>query len=183
MSMKKIVLIGVGILVVGGVLANMGSDSKEEAKSKNEISTSKVAKPKKETTTSKVVTKQEVDTPVETDNGDLGEYHVVIKELTFAKDYNGADVGVIDYEFTNNSDKNAMFLTSISTKAFQNGIALESAIMMESGYVDSMTEIQPGVTLNLKVPYKLADMTAPISVEATKLFSDKVKLTKEFVLQ
>ncbi|MEI5991798.1 DUF5067 domain-containing protein [Enterococcus crotali] len=181
--MKKIIFIGVGILVVGGILANMGSDSKDEATSKNEATTSKVTKPKDETTTSKVVQKQETETPAETDNGDLGEYHVVIKELTFAKDYNGEDVGVIDYEFTNNSNKNAMFLTSITTKAFQNGIALESAIMTESGYVDSMTEIQPGATLNLKVPYKLADMTAPISVEATKLFSDKVKLTKEFILQ
>ncbi|WP_348920375.1 DUF5067 domain-containing protein [Enterococcus rotai] len=182
MSMKKIVLIGVGILVVGGVLANMGSASKEEGSTKKEATTSNVTKPKKETTTSKVVEKQE-EASTETDAGDLGDYHVVIKELTFAKDYDGADVAVIDYEFTNNSDKNAMFVSSITTKAFQNGIALESAIMMESGYVDSLTEIQPGATLNLKVPYKLADMTAPVSVEATKLFSNKVKLTKEFILQ
>ena len=171
MSVKKIVLIGVGVLVVGGVLVNMGSDSKEDSKDK------------KETTTSKVVKKSEPETPAETDAGDLGDYHVVIKELTLAKDYNGEDVGVIDYEFTNNSDKNAMFLTSITTKAFQNGVALQLAIMTESGYVDSMTEIQPGATLNLKVPYKLTDMTTPISVEATKLFSDKVKLTKEFILE
>ncbi|EOI01678.1 hypothetical protein UAY_01086 [Enterococcus moraviensis ATCC BAA-383] len=171
MNVKKMVLIGVGVLVVGGVLVNMGSDSKEDSKDK------------KETTTSKVVKKSEPETPAETDAGDLGDYHVVIKELTLAKDYNGEDVGVIDYEFTNNSDKNAMFLTSITTKAFQNGVALQLAIMTESGYVDSMTEIQPGATLNLKVPYKLTDMTTPISVEATKLFSDKVKLTKEFILE
>lgn len=171
MNVKKIVLIGVGILVIGGVLANMWSDSKEELQDK------------KETTTSKVVKKQESEVPTETDSGDLGNYHVAIKELTLAKDYNGEDVGVIEYEFTNNSDKNAMFLTSITTKAFQNGIALQLAIMTETGYVDSMTEIQPGVTLNLKVPYKLTDMTTPISVEATKLFSDKVKLTKEFILE
>ncbi|MBM7687939.1 DUF5067 domain-containing protein [Enterococcus ureilyticus] len=171
MNVKKIVLIGVGILVVGGVLVNMGSDSKEETTSK------------KETTTSTVVKKQESEAPAQTDAGDLGDYHIAIKELSFAKDYNGEDVGVIEYEFTNNSDKNAMFLTSITTKAFQNGIALQLAIMSESGYVDSMTEIQPGATLNLKVPYKLADMTTPIAVEATKLFSDKVKVTKEFILE
>ncbi|WP_086313664.1 hypothetical protein A5821_001194 [Enterococcus sp. 7F3_DIV0205] len=171
MNVKKIILIGVGVLVVGGVLANMGSDSKEDTTKK------------KEATTSKVTKKQESEVPAETDAGDLGDYHVAIKELSFAKDYNGEDVGVIDYEFTNNSDKNAMFLTSITTKAFQNGIALQLAIMSESGYVDSMTEIQPGATLNLKVPYKLTDMTTPVSVEATKLFSDKVKLTKEFILQ
>ncbi|MGX7243629.1 DUF5067 domain-containing protein [Enterococcus quebecensis] len=168
MNVKKIVLIGIGVLVIGTVLVNMGSDSKEEVTSK------------KETATSTAVKKQDAEV---TDIGDLGDYHVAIKELTFAKDYKGEDVAVIDYEFTNNSKKNAMFLTSITTKAFQNGIALDSAIMTEEGYVDSMTEIQPGVTLNLKVPYKLADMTTPVSVEATKLFSDKVKLTKEFTLQ
>ncbi|MBO0440628.1 DUF5067 domain-containing protein [Candidatus Enterococcus ikei] len=172
MNVKKIVLIGVGILVVGGVLVNLGSDSKDEVKSKKEAPASDVVK-----------SQESEATPDVTDAGDLGDYHVVIKEMTFAKDYNGADVGVISYEFTNNSDKNAMFLTSITTKAFQNGIALDSAIMGEEGYVDSMTEIQPGATLNLKVPYKLADMTTPVSVEATKLFSDKVKLTKEFNLQ
>lgn len=171
MSMKKIVLIGIGILVVGGALANLGSDSKAKPKAE------------KETTTSKVREKQESEAPKPTDSGDLGDYHVAIKEMTLAKDYNGDDVGVIEYEFTNNSEKNAMFLTSITTKAFQNGVSLELAVMLESGYVDSMTEIQPGTTLNLKVPYKLADTTAPITVEATKLFSDKVKLTKEFILQ
>ncbi|WP_430597368.1 DUF5067 domain-containing protein [Enterococcus sp. AZ177] len=172
MNVKKIVLIGGGVLVVGGILANMGSDFKEEVKAKKETTTSTVAKSQE----------SEVESAA-TDAGDLGDYHVVIKDLTFAKDYIGEDVAVIDYEFTNNSDKNAMFLTSISTKAFQNGIALDSAIMGEEGYVDSMTEIQPRATLNLKVPYKLADMSTPVSVEATKLFSDKVKLTKEFVLQ
>ncbi|MBO0472077.1 DUF5067 domain-containing protein [Enterococcus sp. DIV0242_7C1] len=171
MNMKKIVLIGIGVLVVGGVLVNMGSDEKKETPAK------------KEETTSTVVKNKESEAPAVTDAGDLGDYHVAIKEFTFAKDYSGADVGVVEYEFTNNSDTNAMFLTSITTKAFQNGAALQLAIMAEEGYVDSMTEIQPGATLNLKVPYKLSDLSAPVSVEATKLFSNKEKLSKEFILQ
>ncbi|MFD1900183.1 DUF5067 domain-containing protein [Enterococcus termitis] len=169
MSMKKIVLIGIGVLVVGGVLANMGSDSEEKETSKKNETTSTVVK--------------ESEAPTLTDAGDLGDYHVTIKEFTFAKDYSGEDVGVVEYEFTNNSNENAMFLTSITTKAFQNGVALQLAVMSEAGYVDSMTEIQPGATLNLKVPYKLSDTSSPVSVEATKLFSNKEKLSKEFVLQ
>lgn len=175
--MKKIILIGIGVLFIGGVLANIGSEEKSKQTTKETVT-----EVSKQTTKSTTV-KEKAEAPQASDVGDLGKYHVAIKGFSLAQDYSGADVGVVEYEFTNNSDKNAMFLTSITTKAFQNGISLKLAIMTESGYVDSMTEIQPGTTLTLKVPYVLSDPAAPVTVEASQLFKSDVKLTKEFVLQ
>ncbi|EOL45547.1 hypothetical protein RV11_GL000012 [Enterococcus phoeniculicola] len=178
--MKKKILIGLGIIVVIGIIANLGS--KDEEKPTTE-------KAKQETVTKKETNKESVDKteeskkPAATDTGDLGDYHVTIKNLELAKDYEGSDVGVVTYEFTNNGDENAMFMTEISDKAFQNGVGLSLAIMSDSGYVDSMTEIQPGATLELKVPYKLSDTTSPVSVEVSKLFGNKEKLKKDFTLQ
>ncbi|MCB5956317.1 DUF5067 domain-containing protein [Enterococcus sp. CWB-B31] len=168
--MKKFIGIALGIIIIGGIFASMDSDSESKDEKDAEV-------------TQSTVQEEAVEEAAATDMGDLGNYHVSINDFVFAKDYNGDDVAVITYEFTNNDDKNAIFLTSISAKAFQNGIGLDRAIMLEEGYVDSLTEIQPGATLLLKVPYKLADTVSPVSVEATTLFNNTNKLVKEFVLQ
>ncbi|MGX7418514.1 DUF5067 domain-containing protein [Carnobacterium gallinarum] len=122
-------------------------------------------------------------TKKEADNGTLGKYKVSILGFSKAEDYEGTPVGVVQYEFTNNSDTNQMFSVAIGSKAFQNGVALDTAVMTEDGYTDSLTEIQPGATITVKVAYKLADQEAPVTVEVSENFSlGDDKLTKEFPL-
>lgn len=123
-----------------------------------------------------------------TDSGDLGDYTVKIHDgFELAKDYNGKDVIVLTYDFTNNSDDNQSFMFAISDKVFQNGIGLESAVMSTDSpeLKNRSTDIQPGASVTVKVGYLLQDTTSPVSVEAKELISlkDDEKLTKEFNLQ
>lgn len=172
--MKKNKKVLVGLMVAGvAVIAVACGDSSSKTDTKKE---------EKEKPTTEQVTKKEATGP--TDNGDLGKYYVAIQDFTLAQDYNGADVGIVQYEFKNNSDKNAMFMVATQAKVFQNGITLESAILSEDGYNDQSTDIQPGATIVVKVPYKLQDTTTPVSAEVKQSFGiGKDILKKEFTLQ
>lgn len=172
--MKKNKKVLIGLMVAGvSVMAVACGDSSSTTDTKKET---------KEKAPTEQVKKNEAKTP--TDNGDLGKYHVAIQDFTLAQDYNGADVGIVQYEFINNSDKNAMFMIATQAKVFQNGIALESAVMTEDGYNDHSTDIQPGATIVVKVPYKLQDTSTPVSVEVKQSFGiGKDILKKEFTLQ
>lgn len=75
----------------------------------------------------------------------------------------GSDKYVIcEYNWTNSSSDNAMFLTAITERAFQNGIALESDALLD---VDSnaLTEAMPGYGLTVRTVYKLSDPAAEIN--------------------
>lgn len=127
------------------------------------------------------------ETPEETDNGDLGAYHVAIKEAAFGKDYENKSMIVVDYDFTNNSDSDTAALYAINMKAFQNGIQLETAIVMDNKVYDAgvaQKEIKPGVTLEkCQSAFVLSD-NSPVTVEMTEIFSfDDKKLVKTFTVE
>lgn len=165
--MKKSILSGV-ILGIAFITVGCGGGTSTEKETAKKEATSESVKKEEKTT----------------DSGKLGDYQVKILDFSRAQDFEGTEVGVVQYEFTNNSDKNQMFSVAIGSKAFQNGVALESAVMTEDGYNDSIKEIQPGGTITIKEAYKLADQETPVSVEASENFSlGDAKLTKEFSLK
>lgn len=121
--------------------------------------------------------------PVVDGEGDLGDYHIKIVSAAKAKDYEGADVLVVTYEWTNNSDDATMFSTAFTAKAYQNGIECTAAYVVDGVDAEkSMTNIQPGATLEVQEAYKLND-ASDVSVEVTEWisFSD-AKVTKTFTL-
>ena len=72
-------------------------------------------------------------------------------------------------------------------KAFQDGIELESAIIMDSKTYDSdekMKDIKPGKTIKVQSAFVLNDKKNPVEIEVSELisFSDK-KVVKTFELQ
>lgn len=126
--------------------------------------------------------------PVLTDAGDLGDYYVAIKDCSFGEDYDGNKIIVINYDFTNNSDEAAAAFVSVSETAFQDGIELETAIVMDSSVYDAgiaQKEIKSGVTLeNCQCAFVLTS-DSPVEFEMTELFSfdDENKLVKTFEVQ
>lgn len=109
----------------------------------------------------------------------LGDYNLEIKGTEISKDSDGDTAVVISYNFTNNSDKAASFLWSISEKMKQGNKELESCTVFLSKdslktMLDSATaEIKPGETKEVKSSYKLKDKTTPISAEYSLLFGNK----------
>lgn len=118
------------------------------------------------------------------DKGELGKYAVEISSYKLAKDYEGKPAIVIEYQFTNNSDDAANFMTALNYKAFQDGIELETAIIADDNVYDSgasMKDIKTGKTLTVYSAYVLSDETKPVECEVTELISfDDKKVVKTF---
>ena len=122
------------------------------------------------------------------DSGTLGAYEVVIKDYELVKDYDGNDAIAIYYDFTNNGEEAMAFDVAFIYKAFQNGVELEYT----SVYVDEesfeamndslMTEIKPGVTLEVISTHKLNDTTGAVEVEVEEftLVGGDAKVVKTF---
>lgn len=101
------------------------------------------------------------------------KYEVEILSYRIANDYSGSPCIVVSYNFTNNSDKNAAMLTSISANAFQNSVECETAVM-PSDVMDSqpsLAQVQPGGTVTVECAYVLKDTTNPVTIQVGPLFS------------
>lgn len=117
-------------------------------------------------------------------SGDLGSYHVEIKGAELAEDYEGNPVIVITYAWTNNSEDTTSAMVAVMGKAFQDGVQLETAIVMDSNVYDSgasMKEVRPGTTLDIQCAYALTSETSTVEFELTEWisFSDDV-VTMDF---
>lgn len=174
--MKKLVLI---LTVLGLTGAIYGCGGEKKTTSNNSTTQEQQA----ETTNEETETKE----PVATDVGDLGKYYVEIKDCTFSQDFEGNQMIVVNYNFTNNSDENAVPSVVLDVKAFQDGIQLEPAISIDETVYNLNTglkEVQSGITLeNCQAGYVLTS-TSPVEFEVSELLSlsDK-KLVKTFNVQ
>lgn len=115
------------------------------------------------------------------------KYEVEIISAKTASDYEGNPAIIVKYSFTNNSDKNASFLTSVGTDVFQNSVECDTAIIM-SDVMDSdssMAQVQPGGTATVECAYSLRDTENPVTVQVGPFIniSDKINAQKEFTLK
>ena len=120
--------------------------------------------------------------------GLLDDYAVVIDSCRLAKDYEGKDVVIVKYLFTNvSSDTPTSFMVAINDQVYQNGVGLnETYFVDDSANYSSdnqMKEIKKGATLEVEVAYDLNDTTTEIEVEVSETFSFKDNMvTKTFTL-
>lgn len=113
-------------------------------------------------------------------------YAVTIDSCKQAKDYNGKACVVITYTWTNNSDKAQAFYTTISDKAFQDGVELETAYMTSGESTENSTkEIKPGKSIQVKQAFVLDSKKEPVTVEVSEIFSfsDALLAKKTFNLK
>ena len=184
--MKKKVMVWMFAMVLAGTVAACGSDSADED---NSPAAETVETEETEDSSGAEVKSDDTENVAEavSDEGDLGNYHVKIGDCSFGSDYEGKKMICVHYDFTNHSDGSATPLFVLDTKAFQDGVQLETAIAMdESSYEAGIAqkEIKSGVTLeNCQAAYVL-ESDSPVEFEVSELisFSDE-HLEKTFEVQ
>lgn len=125
----------------------------------------------------------------ENNEANLGNYHIVIDSCRLAKDYEGNDIVIVKYMFTNvSSETAASFYTAITASVFQDGIGLNECLFVDDSAnysADNQTkEIKQGATIAVEVAYTLNDTSTDIEVEAKEWisFSNKT-VTKTFSIK
>lgn len=123
----------------------------------------------------------------DTKDDELGDYSVVIDSCRLAKDYEGDDIVIVKYIFTNNAEDSASFFLAFDETVYQDGIGLNECYFADDSAnysSDNQTkEIKQGSTLDVEVAYELNDTTTDIQVEVKELFSfDDKTITKTFTI-
>ena len=122
----------------------------------------------------------------EESNSNLGDYSVIIDSCRLATDYEGKNVVIVKYIFSNVSGDNATsFMVAFDDNVYQNGVGLNNAYVLNdsANYSEDnqMKEIKAGASLDVEVAYELNDTTTDIEVEVKELFSfDDDTVTKTF---
>lgn len=117
------------------------------------------------------------DAPVQTapqeNEGTLANYYVKITGHRLLKDYEGKDALIVQYDFTNNGTEAACAMWDIYVKAFQDGIEMETAFIMDDSYLggNADKEIKPGVTISCEAAFVLSNLLSPVEIEVTELMS------------
>ena len=150
------------------------------------------ATPSQETSgdTKEHTTQEAVPEEAPTDDGIIDfstdEFNAKYVKHEVSTDYEDKPALIIYYEYTNLGDDTSNFMFNVSEKLFQNGIQLETAILMDSPdeYCNSMLDIQKGATIAVASAYSLRDNDNPVTLEISELisFSDE-KDTQEISIK
>lgn len=136
-------------------------------------------------TTETTVQPAQEEAKPETD-GVLGDAKVEIGDCVLAKTYEGKDAVVITLKYTNNADEAKSYMTSLISKAFQDGVELDSAIIMDESVYKSdsqMKELKKGASIDVQVAYELANTTSDVEFEVEEFLSfDEAKIEKTFAI-
>ena len=120
------------------------------------------------------------DTINSAENGNnVGDYIVKVRDTRTAKQ-DDETILIVDYDFTNNSDKAISFSNAIGEKAYQNGIELGT--VWSSYGIDNLDfdlkgrNVKPGNTFTVQCAYELNDTSSDVELEFTNtIWSDKVQ--------
>lgn len=115
----------------------------------------------------------------------LGNYGVCALDGFISKDYEGNDCLTVYILYQNNDSDSKSFYSTISTKAFQNGIQMDSTILSDLKEEDNvMKEIQPGYTFTVAESFILSDLENPVDIEIEEFvnFGNSGKVKKTFKL-
>ena len=129
---------------------------------------------------------QGADTAQTTKSDDtaIGDYSVEILESRLAKDFEGKDVVIIKYKFTNVANEEpASFMFAFDDAAFQDGVGLNKAFVLEdsANYSEDnqSKEIKKGASIEVEVAYELNDTATDVEIEVKELFSFEERTIKK----
>ncbi len=117
-----------------------------------------------------------VEEEIEADASD-SEFAFEVVSTSMSTDYEGKSVLVVEYNFTNNSEKATSFTFACQDKVFQNGVECDSSVI-GCDAIDSqmqLNDIQPGTTYTLKVGYH-AEAGTPVDIQITSMFGNETYL-------
>lgn len=102
----------------------------------------------------------------------IGDYEVTVQSIEKGFDYEGNDILVINYDFTNNSDDEQMASFAVNFTAYQNGIEVDRLIMSDD--VDlgiGQKKIKPGATISGVQTGIMLDDDSLVTIEMDELIS------------
>ena len=126
------------------------------------------------------VEEEPVEEAVEEKAAPKSHYEVTIDGYELAEDYEGKPSIIITYSWVNNSDKTISALVALSDKVFQNGVQLESTVVLDPE-VDTnaaMSDVKPGYGNTYQFAYVLSD-DSDVTVEVSELISFDESLLAE----
>ena len=109
----------------------------------------------------------------------IGDYQAVYKGSGIVKDSDGNDTLVATYDYTNNSKEAQSFEWSIFYTLTQGGSELEyTTIFVSEDSYDTLDEstrqdVAPGESLEVKMTYKLNDLTTPVEIKFSDLLESE----------
>lgn len=183
--MKKIVTILILLMMFSITGCTVTTDTKSDVTKQESNTVQQTSKAEETTVEETTVEETTVEETTVEGIGTIGDYSIEILGFELSKDYQDKDCIVVNYKYTNNGEEAKSFMVAVSTKAFQDGVELSSAIITGISE-DSMKDIKTGASLEVKKAYSLSNMDSPVEVEVDKLFSinsnDK-KVTKTFEIK
>lgn len=133
-------------------------------------------------TTSTSTSDAQKEEPKKSEEKQPEKYEVTIGTLTQITDYSGNPAAKITFNFTNNSDETAAFMSSVRVEAYQDGQQLENAISDGVNWESSMTKIKTGTSLDVEQAYKLIS-SSDVEVEVYPLIGKDKLAAQTFSLQ
>ena len=85
----------------------------------------------------------------------------------------GTDYVYVFFEYTNDSGQTAMPYYSLTTKAFQNGVEIQSYMSIDDSISEANTtfkDVQTGSTVDIAIKFELVD-DSPVSIEMQPMVS------------
>lgn len=110
---------------------------------------------------------------------DFGDFFLKYDSYEMSEDYDGKDCVIVYFDYTNLSQENSSFGSSVIVKAFQNGVQCETAYIFDEDnkpYNDSYTEVKNGVTIKVAYAFYITDMS-DIELECEKMLGNSVDTT------
>ena len=162
--MKKNVIVSLSLATVIAMLAACSAGGNEPQPTE-ETTSPTVETPIESKEQNDVSSETQASTPLNA--ATVGDYYVEIKSASLSTDYEGNPAIIITYSWTNNSEDTTSAMTSVSCSAFQDGVGLETAIILDDAYDagSSMTEVRPGTTIDVQSAFVLLDETSVVEIE------------------
>lgn len=103
---------------------------------------------------------------------DVSDCHVKYIKHEIVENMAGEKCLAVYYEFTNNSDESKSFMLTITDKAFQDGVQLESSLFhVNDDSKTSDVEIKPGVTVTVCSGFVLRSEESDVELEVDEWIS------------
>lgn len=109
----------------------------------------------------------------------IGDYQAVYKGSEITKNYDGDDALVSTFDYTNNSKEAQSFEWAIFYTLTQDDKELEyTPIFVSEDSYDTLDEstrqdVAPGDSLEVKMTYKLEDLTTPVEIKFSDLLESE----------
>ena len=154
--------------VLAGTLALVGCGGSSDSGSKSDAAEKEEA-PQEQPAEQEAAPEPEPEPAPETKTVDTA-YPTTIDGVRLGTDYEGKEIVVVTFTWTNNSEETTSFASSVYPKVFQNGIECNSAISMDINNDKYLSDVRPGGSVQVEMAYEIEDHS-DVEVEVSELFS------------